>query len=274
MLISIRASHLILAALGLCLSFTAASAEMSAWADNEGGRMRLVALPPDAKGEIRAGLQVEPRSGWITYWREPGKNGIPPQITITPGSSVTLQEIRYPVPKHIVDAKVDEIAYDASVTFPLTLKATGAASEIHAMAFIGICKEICIPFQADLTLKLSPAALSRPEEEAILAEAEKRLPQPPSSDFAITGHTLSADGKSLTLEMKLPQSGETPPQVVVAGPSGYAFTRQIAATRTGNTAKATLAIGKLPLNYDVHGKVWSVLVIDGTRGMESPLAFE
>ena len=38
--------------------------------------MRIVALPPDASGHIRAGLQIEPKPGWITYWREPGESGI------------------------------------------------------------------------------------------------------------------------------------------------------------------------------------------------------
>ena len=257
------------------LPFYSAHAEMSAWAENEGGRMRLVALPADAGGKIRAALQIEPKPGWITYWREPGGNGIPPEITIAPGSGVTLDAIGYPVPKHFFNGTVEDIAYDAQVTLPLSLAAAGkGAVEIDAAAFIGICKDICIPFQANLALKLGPAMQSRPEEEAILRAADETLPKPPSADFGVTAHAVSADMKTLSLTIALPGEGTGAPDIIVTGPSGYAFTKQIGGKRNGATFKTDISIGKLPKNYDIHGKHWSVLVIDGKRAMEAALAFE
>jgi DsbC/DsbD-like thiol-disulfide interchange protein len=261
---------------GICLSvISPARAEMSAWADNEGGRMRLVALPPDADGKIRAGLQIEPKPGWITYWREPGNNGIPPQVTIAADGGVTLDRMFYPIPKHIADGRVDEIAYDAPLTFPLELSATGGTpKEIKANAFIGICKDICVPFQAVLTLELSPAARSRPEEEQILSAAAARLPEAPSPDFQVTAHALSDDRKELSLSVTLPEGGSRVPDVIVAGPGGYVFTKQLDGKRDNRDFTTTVAIGKLPKNYDIHGKSWSVMVIDGARAIETPLAFD
>ncbi|MBZ9789465.1 cytochrome C biogenesis protein [Rhizobium sp. 3T7] len=251
-----------------------ARAEMSAWADNEGGRMRLIALSPDASGKIRAGLQIEPKPGWITYWREPGNSGIPPQVSFS-SDAVSLDKMSYPIPKHIVDGKVDEVAYDASVTFPLQLTAKDASiHEIKANAFIGICKEICIPFQAELSLTFEPSAQSRPTEEAILKAAAATLPEAASSEFKVDHHTLSADMKELSLSITLPESGESAPEVIVAGPSGHVFTKQMATHRDGNRFTTKLAIGKLPKGYNVHGKTWSALVIDGSRAIETPLAFE
>ena len=195
---------------GLLLSvWTPARAEMSAWADNEGGRMRLIALPPDASGTIRAGLQIEPKPGWVTYWREPGNSGIPPQITFPPETGIALDRMEYPVPRHIADGKVDEVVYDAPVTLPLRLSVkNGAAGEIKADAFIGICKDICVPFQARFALKLSPVAQSRPQEEAILAAADARLPETPSSEFEVTKFALSEDMRELTLTITLPDRGD------------------------------------------------------------------
>ena len=261
---------------GLLLSvWTPARAEMSAWADNEGGRMRLIALPPDASGTIRAGLQIEPKPGWVTYWREPGNSGIPPQITFPPETGIALDRMEYPVPRHIADGKVDEVVYDAPVTLPLRLSVkNGAAGEIKADAFIGICKDICVPFQARFALKLSPVAQSRPQEEAILAAADARLPETPSSEFEVTKFALSEDMRELTLRITLPEPGETTPEVIVTGPSGHVFTRQLSSKRDGTALTTTIAIGKLPTNYDVVGKTWSALVIDGTRAIETPLAFE
>ncbi|MBD9448938.1 MULTISPECIES: protein-disulfide reductase DsbD domain-containing protein [unclassified Rhizobium] len=251
-----------------------ARAEMSAWADNEGGRMRLIALPPDANGNIRAGLQIEPKPGWITYWREPGNSGIPPQVTLS-SEGVSLDKMSYPVPKHIVADKIDEVAYDAPVTFPLQLTAKDPAlHELKANAFIGICEEICIPFQAELSLTFKPLAQSRPAEEAILRDAEAALPQAASSAFKVDDHALSADMKQLSLSITLPESGESAPEVIVTGPSGRVFTKQTATHRDGRNFTTTLSVDKLPKAYDLSGKTWSALVIDGSRAIETPLAFE
>jgi DsbC/DsbD-like thiol-disulfide interchange protein len=276
--ISLPIRRILVIAISSALSLSAWSAvraEMSAWADNEGGRMRLIALPPDASGRIRAALQIEPKPGWITYWREPGGGGIPPHITFPPDTGITLDHMDFPVPKHITDGKVDEVAYDAPVTFPLRLSAkNGVASEIKGDAFIGICKDICVPFQAQFAIKLSPVAQSRPQEETILASAEAKLPEAPSSVFEVTKHALSEDMKELTLEITLPEPGGTRPEVIVSGPSGYVFTRQLSSRRVGTALTTTIAIAKLPKNYDVRGKTWGALVIDGARAIESPLAFE
>lgn len=269
----------VVSAVAALVPFYSAHAEVSAWADNEGGRMRLVALAPDAGGKIRAALQIEPKPGWITYWKEPGNSGIPPQITIAPESGVTLDAIAYPVPKHFFNGAIEDIAYDGPVTLPLSLTAAGKGPvTIDAAAFIGICKDICIPFQANLQLKLGPAIQSHPEEEAILQAADARLPKPPSQDFDVTAHAMSLDRKTLSLDLVLPNEGpgegKAAPDIIVTGPSGYAFTKQIGGKRDGATFKVAISIGKLPKDYDMAGKQWSVLVIDGKRAMETTLAFE
>ncbi|MBY5767744.1 cytochrome C biogenesis protein [Rhizobium leguminosarum] len=265
----------VVSAVAALVPFYSAHAEMSAWAENEGGRMRLVALAPDASGKIRAALQIEPKPGWITYWKEPGNSGIPPQITIAAESGVTLDAIAYPVPKHFFSGAIEDIAYDAPVTLPLSLTAPGKGPvTIDAAAFIGICKDICIPFQANLHLKLGPAIQSHPQEEAILQAADARLPKPPSQDFDVTAHAMSPDRKTLSLTLALPGEGKAAPDIIVTGPSGYAFTKQIGGKRDGATFKVDISIGKLPKDYDMAGKRWSVLVIDGGKAMETTLAFE
>ncbi|MBY5586737.1 cytochrome C biogenesis protein [Rhizobium leguminosarum] len=278
MIISSGPRRLLIAVVSLVTAlvpFYSAHAEMSAWAENEGGRMRLVALAPDAAGKIRAALQIEPKPGWITYWKEPGNSGIPPQITIAAESGVTLDAIAYPVPKHFFNGAIEDIAYDAPVTLPLSLTAAGKGPvTIDAAAFIGICKDICIPFQASFELKLGPAIQSHPEEEAILQAADASLPKPPSEDFDVTAHAMSPDRKTLSLDLVLPGEGKTAPDIIVTGPSGYAFTKQIGGKRDGRTFKVDISIGKLPKDYYIAGKHWSVLVIDGERAMETTLAFQ
>lgn len=277
-IISVSPRRFLIAAISAAAAlapFYSAHAEMSVWAENEGGRMRLVALPADADGKIRAALQIEPKPGWITYWREPGNSGIPPQITIAPESGVRLDAIAYPVPKHFFNGTVEDIAYDAPVTLPLSLTtAAKGPTEIDASAFIGICKDICIPFQANFALKLGLAIQSHPQEEAILQAADATLPKPPSAAFDVTAHAMSADMKTLSMTIALPGEETGAPDIIVTGPSGHAFTKQIGGKREGAAFKTDISIGKLPKNYDIRGERWGVLIIDGKKAMESTLTFE
>ncbi|WP_414124606.1 protein-disulfide reductase DsbD domain-containing protein [Rhizobium sp. BR 317] len=252
-----------------------AHAAMSDWANNEGGRMRLVALAPDAQGHIRAALQIEPAPGWITYWREPGESGIPPQVSPTPDSGVALEKTSFPTPKPITVGAIQEIGYDAPVTLPLDFRLTGKQpSTLHLTAFIGLCKDICIPFQAEFSLPLSAAGQSTPHEQALLDAANASLPQAPSADFAVENHRLSPDAKTLSLRLTLPETTGSAPSIYVTGPTGYVFFKQANGTRDGKTFATDIAIGKLPKNYDIKGKSWGILVIDGERAMETTLAFE
>ncbi|MBB6483006.1 protein-disulfide reductase DsbD domain-containing protein [Rhizobium lusitanum] len=254
---------------------SAGYAATSDWVDNDGGRMRLVALPPDAEGHIRAALQIEPQPGWITYWREPGQSGIPPQVTAKPESGVTLEKTSYPVPKQIVVGNIHEIGYDAPVTLPLDFRVTGKPpTKLELTAFIGLCKEICIPFQADYSLPLSAGEKPTAHELALLDAAKALLPQGPSSDFAVQSHSFSADAKNLSLRLALPETAGNAPDIYVTGPAGYVFFQQANAKREGGVYSTDIAIGKLPKNYDIKGKSWGILVVDGDRAIETTLAFE
>ena len=256
-----------------------ATAETSEWAHNEGGRMRLVVLPADASGTRAAALQIEPSPGWITYWREPGDAGIPPSITVSPQGGYRLANVAYPVPKLIDNGDLQDIGYDAPVTLPLTIAgpaASGApAGELKASVFIGLCRNICIPFQAEFNLSLTPNETSKADEAAIVSMAQKTLPEPPSADFALRSHQLSADGKSLSLALTLPGT-PTPdePEVYVTGPSGHVFFADSTRRLEGQTLTVELPISGLPRKYDIHGKSWGLLVKTGGRAMETSLAFD
>lgn len=256
-------------------STAAAHAATSEWIDNQGGRMRLIALAPDAEGHIRAALQIEPEPGWITYWREPGQGGIPPQITPAAGSGVTLERTGYPIPKPIRVGPIQEIGYDAPVTFPLNLRVTGhAPAKLELTAFIGLCKDICIPFQADLSLPLPANEEPTSHELALLDAAKAVLPQPPSPDFTVQSQKISNDAKSLSLHLTLPEASGKTPEIYVTGPSGYVFFQQANAKREGTSFSADIVIGKLPKDYDPKGKDWGIQVVDGDRAIETTLALE
>ena len=181
----------------------------------------------------------------------------------------------FPVPRPITVGAIQEIGYDAPVTLPLDFRVEGKQpAKLELTAFIGLCKDICIPFQAELSLPLSTAGQSTPHEQALLDAADAALPQAPAPDFAVESHSLSADAKTLSLRLTLPEASGDAPRVYVTGPTGYVFFKQANGRRDGKTFTTDITIGKLPKNYDIKGKNWGALVIDGTRAMETTLAFE
>ena len=257
--------------IGMGLATSALSAQ-SEWAINDGGRMRLILMPGDDKGTYEGALQIEPNAGWITYWREPGDSGIPPQVGVMPGSDFKLESISYPVPVRIDNGPVRDVGYEQKVTFPLVFSGPVAAGgRLEASAFIGICKNICIPFQAHFTVDVSPQ--TDMGDGLILAEAKAALPEPPSRDFSVTGFSLNDDHSTLHLDLAVPKTDENP-QLFVTGPEGTLFLDYTVVESAPGTLSVEMPVARLPEHYDPSGKTWSVLVVDGARAMESALAFE
>ena len=252
----------------------AAHAEMTEWAVNEGGRMRLVALPPGSDGTVRGALQIEPNPGWMTYWKEPGDAGIPPQLVVSSATGATLEQLAYPVPKRIDNGSLRDIGYDHPVTLPfeLAVEDTSKPVNIGVSAFVGLCRNICIPFQADFTLELASRAAAPLQEAMLLASAQTTLPETPSDDFSVTHYALTGNDL-LQLKLKLPPDVTTEPQVIVTGPEGHAFFDSENGRRDGDNYALDIPIEKLPKNYDMRGKRWGILVIAGNRAMETSLVF-
>lgn len=263
------------AAIGL-FSLLPASPLMAAsseWAVNEGGRMRLILLPESADGLRQGALVIEPKPGWITYWKEPGDVGIPPAIKPAQGASYSLERLDFPVPKVLMNGTMTDVGYDKPVTLPITLKNAPDTSGVTLNTFIGVCQNICIPFQADLTVPPNADGESHAAETALVEAARAQVPPGPSNDFHVLGHTMSADRKELVVRAILPESQPTP-EVFISGPSGHVFVKAHASTGDAGETVLTVPIGKLPKKYELAGKHWGILIVSGPRAMETTLAFD
>ncbi len=207
---------------------TDAAAETSSWAKTDGGRMRIIALPPDENGHVRAGLEIAPDVGWHTYWSVPGSGGIPPQISLSGGGNLSLTSIAFPAPQiHEYDGMRDFVYYDP-IILPLTLQqaVTGEDARLDADVFIGVCADICVPFQAHFDMTLPPGAPVNLLERARLDAAEAGLPQAPSEDFSISSYQLTDNDRAVIVDVTLPQKSDATSAVVIGGgPDGQAFAK-------------------------------------------------
>lgn len=250
-----------------------AHAASSPWAMNEGGRMRLVLLPAKADGSREGVLLIEPKKGWITYWKEPGDVGIPPSITAAPGAEYRVARVDFPVPKLLSSGDMQDVGYDHPVALPLVLTHAGGERPFRINAFVGVCQNICIPFQADLTVDPAAEVGTDPQEVALVEEAKRQVPPGPSGDFRVISHAMRPDLKSLQVSLRLP-AGVTKPEIFVSGPSGHVYVDGDVSVGAEGEALYTLPIGKLPKGYTMAGKQWGILVVAGDRAMETTLAFD
>src|SRR5690554_476768 len=127
-----------------------AGAASSDWHETRGGAVRVITSGlSDEAGKLRGALQIRLDPGWKTYWRDPGKTGIPPQIEIR-GSELKGTELFFPAPQRFEDPYGDWAGYGQSVTLPVVFETLTpeTAPLVEADIFLGICETICVPVQA------------------------------------------------------------------------------------------------------------------------------
>jgi len=272
-----RFSHLHLAAAFAALlgGMQAARADITDWARSEGGQMRVASLAVDANGVVRGVLQIEPKDGWITYWREPGEAGIPPQITPDPTSGAMLTAMAYPVPKLIENGDITDIGYDHAVSLPFQLKVTdpAAGGKIDLTAFIGVCQNICIPFEAKFSIDRGTAGDDDSEERRLLEEARETLPEAASDDFKVIDFHITPDKTMLGVQLQLPENAPKETEIFIAAPSGFAYYEPQNLVRDKRKLSFYMNIKGLPKTYQVQGNSWPILVKSGDRAMEAMLNF-
>lgn len=273
---STRASAPLLALLlALASASRPAHAETTPWEQSEGGRMRVISLPADETGRIEAALQIELKPGWITYWREPGEAGIPPKITLDPSSGATLTSLAFPVPDLIENGDIKDIGYDRSVSLPFVLQAQPGSDEANARltAFIGVCLNICIPFEASFDIRKDHGKAADAEEVQAIEAAKATLPEEATDDFKVQNFHITPDKTLLGVELRLPEDAPKETEIFVAGPSGYAYFEPQNMVRDKRKLAFYMNIKGLPKSYNPKGQRWTILVKSGQKVMEAPLDF-
>ena len=170
--LSLALIALAIGALSALPAGSAAEGLSSEWAKGHNSRARLIA------GKGLAGVELQMPEGWKTYWRNPGDaGGVPPSFDWSRSENLAEAEVLYPAPKRFSDRFGDTVGYKDMVVFPVRLTAKDPAKPIGLRLALdyGVCKDICIPAEAALTLDISADAPPVPRQ---LVAALDRVPQP------------------------------------------------------------------------------------------------
>ena len=182
----------ILAAQG---SLAPTAALESPWLDGYKTRTRLLAGSAGEPARRLAFVEIEMPDGWKTYWRNPGDaGGLPPAFDWGKSENLAAANVLYPAPHRLSDRSGDTIGYKARVIFPVEVTATDPGQPIALAVRVayGICKDICVPVEAELALEVPAGTLDAAPPAAVTAleavprgEGERRPTDPELTRAAV-----------------------------------------------------------------------------------------
>jgi thiol:disulfide interchange protein len=139
-------------------------------------------------GNNQIGLYFKLEQGWHVYWKNAGDAGGPPRIRWTLPDGVTAGPMQFPAPKRLPLGPLMDFGYEDEVLYPIKLEVAPTAKSGKAVLDANVdwlvCREVCIPGKAELTLTLQlstnkPVVLSGSGEDAALMDRlASTLPQP------------------------------------------------------------------------------------------------
>jgi DsbC/DsbD-like thiol-disulfide interchange protein len=230
----VKPVRLLASSLALTVSLALAGASLAAspgespWVKETYSKVRLVSgsVAGLSGDQMIAGVQIRLDPGWKTYWRMPGDSGVPPSFDWSGSKNLKSAEVLYPAPHRFTDASGTAIGYEDEVVFPVivTPERAGEPVELKLSVDYGLCKTLCIPNQADLSIEL-PAHRVEKGDDPLLTRFVDLVPKP-----AETGKLPALGGIEAKLDSAKPElfidanfaDGATGTDVFVEAP-GEAF---------------------------------------------------
>ena len=150
-----------------------------------------VALVPGQTATLGLRLQMDPH--WHTYWKNPGDAGLATEIAWELPTGYTAHDIAWPAPQYFDFSGLASYGYEGEIVLPVNIDVPAGAEPgsqvtLRATADWLVCKDICIPGTAALSITLPiVAAADQPvadaKWEALFAWAQTRTPESLPSDF-------------------------------------------------------------------------------------------
>jgi DsbC/DsbD-like thiol-disulfide interchange protein len=246
------------------------AAGASSWHQGFHSRVRLIA-GGERGGQVLAGIQIVLDDGFKTYWRTPGEAGLPPRFDWSGSRNAAAFDIRWPAPTRTEDAGGVAYGYGAQVILPVLVTPVDPAQpvELSLKLDFGVCKDICIPAQAELNLALSGetgthrAAIERalavvPRQQALGADRELAI---------LEAKPFAGEKPSLSVRVRAPAGAK--PVLFAEGPDDW----YLSTTPAPESESFTVTVDERP--KDASGKVLLRLtLVAGDEAIETELRLD
>lgn len=189
------------------------SAAILARAATQHATVELISRQTSVKpgSHVQLGVHFMLEKGWHIYWINPGDSGQPPSFKWHLPSGFSAGEIQWPRPERLQPNKeLVDYGYGDEILLPLTIHtppgiSNGASVEFGAEAKWLVCREVCIPEQTNLHLKLpvSSAASVDQQHAQLFEKTYKLIPKPLPSGWK-TSFASTKDEFILTIRASKP----------------------------------------------------------------------
>jgi DsbC/DsbD-like thiol-disulfide interchange protein len=266
----------------LLLSGSAAWSEAgpvaSDWVRGMNNAVRLIAghASRDGQAGLYAGVDVSMPGGWKTYWRTPGDaGGVPPDFDWKASDNLASATVLYPAPYRIHDKAGDVVGYENAVLFPVLLTPIDPAKPItlNGKVQYGICKDICIPAEAELQLTIPPDIGSSPE----LTEILTRVPSVhvhPGIDPSLAAWHLDQNTGKPKLVLDVASADPKSADAFVEGPGGIYVPLPKRRTDQFDSAVFEVDLTDGVNIKDLKGKPLTVTIVDAKGQSETTITLE
>lgn len=134
------------------------------------------------------------REGWHIYWNGLNDSGEPPKVTFQTPAGVSVGDLLWPAPqRHVSPGDILDHVYEretvlmAPVTAPPDAK-VGSTITLNADLTWLVCKDVCIPESARVTLALpvvSPERVKPSPDAGVFRSYRSMIPTPLPSDIKV-----------------------------------------------------------------------------------------
>lgn len=251
-----------------------ALAASSPWVQASKAKARLVTggVSEGTAGAVQAFVEIELEPGWKTYWRTPGDaGGLPPSFDWSKSANLASAEVAFPAPQRFTDKSGSTIGYKNELVLPVTLKPERTDAPISLVVGLnyGICKDICIPVEAELALEVptnetdAPPAEARDALERVPRAQDKLAPEDPVLVKATS--VLDGAAPKITIEARFPKGAAAADAFLEASDGLFLPLPEL----IGDVDAAGVATFEAPLGKDVDlaalkGKPVTVTLVSET----------
>ena len=249
----------------------------SPWVDLNSARARLLAGPsPVAPGKsYLVGVEIALADGWKTYWRNPGDAGVPPAFEWAASTNVAAVDVRYPAPARMHEPGAEVLGYKGAVIFPLEVvpKDAGKPVGLDLVVSLGICRDICIPAEAKLSLTLPPSLLQGKPLPALVAALE-RVPRPAGKAGANAPRieqakaVLDGERPHLVIEARFPPGSRGGDVFIEAPDSIYIPQPRRLSDGSGDTQRFEVDLSRGDNARELKGKTLTLTLVSDAGATE------
>ncbi len=251
----------------------------SEWVATDFARVRLVSATSGVgqQTQLKLGIQIELEPEWKTYWRYPGEAGIPPRFNWDNSKNLSGVEVSWPAPSRYTSYGLETIGYKDEIVLPVmaTLVRPGAALNVGLAMDYAVCRDICVPLSANLSLRLPEGASSDSPFADLIRGFWARVPEklagdPEGSAPRLTKLAVEPDGKNLKIRggvSGFENVGE--PDVFIEGGEAFGFgPPEISISREPGVVEFVVPVHRYRKNQVLAGRLVGVTVVAGGKAYE------